>query len=89
MDLICLGELLIDMFPAELGPFARGGVGVPAGAGRRAGERGGGGAAAGRGRAAFIGKVGDDPFGHYLVDVLAHEGVETRGCGSTRRRAPR
>ena len=29
--------------------------------------------------AAFIGKVGDDPFGHFLVDVLAREGVETRG----------
>ena len=29
-------------------------------------------------QAAFIGKVGDDPFGHYLVDVLAREGVETR-----------
>ncbi len=30
-------------------------------------------------RAAFIGKVGDDAFGHYLAGVLAAEGVETRG----------
>jgi fructokinase len=29
--------------------------------------------------AAFIGKVGDDPFGHFLVDVLAREGLETSG----------
>jgi fructokinase len=29
-------------------------------------------------RSAFIGKVGDDAFGHYLAAVLAQEGVETR-----------
>jgi fructokinase len=30
-------------------------------------------------RSAFIGKVGDDPFGHHLAAVLSAEGVETRG----------
>ncbi len=29
--------------------------------------------------AAFIGKVGDDPFGRLLIDSLQSEGVETRG----------
>ena len=78
MDLICLGELLIDMFPAELGrphaevsafrPVPGGAPANAAVAARRLGAQ-----------AAFIGKVGDDPFGHFLVDVLAREGVETRG----------
>jgi fructokinase len=78
MDLICLGELLIDMFPAELGrphaqvsafrPVPGGAPANAAVAARRLGAQ-----------AAFIGKVGDDPFGLYLVDVLAREGVETRG----------
>jgi fructokinase len=78
MDLICLGELLIDMFPAELGrshaevsayrPVAGGAPANVAVAARRLGAE-----------SAFIGKVGEDPFGHFLVDVLAHEGVETRG----------
>jgi len=29
-------------------------------------------------RARFVGKVGDDPFGVYLRDSLAREGVDTR-----------
>ena len=68
---------LIDMFPAELGrshaevsAFRP----VPAARGRTRRWRLGGWAR----QAAFIGKVGDDPFGHFLVDVLAREGVETR-----------
>ena len=78
MDLICLGELLIDMFPAELGrkhaevsayrPVAGGAPANVAVAARRLGAE-----------SAFIGKVGDDPFGHFLVEVLAREGLETRG----------
>jgi len=78
MDLICLGELLIDMFPAELGrkhaevsayrPVAGGAPANAAVAARRLGAA-----------SAFIGKVGEDPFGHFLLEVLAAEGVETRG----------
>jgi fructokinase len=78
MDLICLGELLIDMFPAELGrkhaevsayrPVAGGAPANVAVAAHRLGAA-----------SAFIGKVGEDPFGHFLLDVLAAEGVETRG----------
>jgi len=78
MDLICLGELLIDMFPAELGrshaevsayrPVAGGAPANVAVAAHRLGAE-----------SAFIGKVGDDPFGRFLLGVLAAEGVETRG----------
>ncbi len=77
-DIVCLGELLIDMFPAELGrsltqvsAFHPKPGGAPANvaiAARRLGAR-----------TAFIGKVGDDPFGYYLRDVLRVEGVDTSG----------
>lgn len=78
MDIICLGELLIDMFPAEVGrkltevtAFRPKPGGAPANvavAARRLGAQ-----------SAFIGKVGDDAFGHYLTGVLEHEGVDVRG----------
>nr|QWC93367.1 chloroplast fructokinase [Lilium davidii var. unicolor] len=32
------------------------------------------------GRSAFIGKFGDDEFGHMLVDILKKNGVEDEGC---------
>ncbi len=78
MDLVCLGELLIDLFPAESGrrlvevsafhPTPGGAPGNVAVAARRLGLT-----------SAFIGKVGDDAFGHYLIATLAAEGVETHG----------
>jgi fructokinase len=78
MDIVCLGELLIDMFPAEMGrPLAEVSAfrpkpgGAPANvavAARRLGKA-----------SAFIGKVGDDAFGHHLASVLAHEGVDVSG----------
>ncbi len=78
MDIVSVGELLVDMFPAELGrrladvtafhPKPGGAPANAAVAARRLGAA-----------AAFIGKVGDDVFGHHLVDVLKREGVETRG----------
>lgn len=78
MDVICLGELLVDMFPAELGRYL-GDVtafhpkpgGAPANVAvclARLGIE-----------SAFIGKVGDDAFGHHLAAVMAREGVETKG----------
>ena len=78
MDIVTLGELLIDMFPMEVGQ-AMGEVeaftpkpgGAPANvavAARRLGRE-----------TAFIGKVGEDLFGEYLKRVLDEEGVETRG----------
>ena len=77
MDLVCLGELLVDMFPAELGT----GLGyvsafrpVPGGAPANVSV-----AAARLGLAsAFIGKVGDDAFGRRLAEVLQGEGVDVR-----------
>lgn len=78
MDVVCLGELLVDMFPAELGrslvevsAFRPKPGGAPANvavAARRLGMR-----------SAFIGKVGDEAFGHHLVHVLEQEGVDIRG----------
>ena len=78
MDLVTLGELLIDMFPVKVGQrlgdveaFTPKPGGAPANvavAARRLGAT-----------TAFIGKVGQDPFGHSLKDVLEVEGVDTRG----------
>jgi len=78
MEIVTLGEVLIDMFPMKIGQ-AMGEVeaftpkpgGAPANvavAARRLGRQ-----------SAFIGKVGEDLFGSYLKDVLDKEGVDTRG----------
>ncbi len=78
MEIVTLGELLIDMFPMKVGQ-AMGEVeafipkpgGAPANvavAARRLGRE-----------TAFIGKVGQDLFGDYLKKVLEKEGVATRG----------
>jgi fructokinase len=78
MDIVTLGELLIDMFPAELGKslvevsaFYPKPGGAPANVAVAAVRLGA--------KSAFIGKVGDEAFGHWLADVLKQEGVETRG----------
>ena len=76
MDVVALGELLIDFTPA----------GVSA-AGNELYERNPGGAPANvlaavsrlGGSAAFIGKVGDDRFGRYLGGTLEKLKVDTRG----------
>ncbi len=78
MDIVTLGEVLIDMFPAEIGrrlaevtAFRPSPGGAPANvavAARRLGAQ-----------TAFVGKVGDDAFGEMLIDTLRGEGVETRG----------
>ena len=78
MDIVCLGELLVDMFPAEVGrplvevsAFRPVPGGAPANVAVAAARLGA--------RSAFIGKVGDDAFGHHLADVLKQEGVDVRG----------
>ena len=78
MEIVTLGELLIDMFPAEIGrrlaevtafnPKPGGAPANVAVAARRLGAT-----------SAFIGKVGQDAFGHFLIETLIREGVETRG----------
>jgi fructokinase len=78
IDIVSLGEALIDMFPAEIGrslvevtAFRPVPGGAPANVAVAAARLGA--------RSAFIGKVGDDPFGHYLAELLQRQGVETRG----------
>jgi len=74
-DAICLGELLIDFVPTVTGTgltdapaFVRAPGGAP------------GNVAVGLARlgvsSAFMGKVGDDPFGHFLASTLAEAGVD-------------
>ncbi len=78
MDVLCLGELLIDMFPAEIG---RGMTEVSAFRPKPGGAPANVSVAAARlgAQSGFIGKVGDDPFGYYLEEVLKAEGVDTQG----------
>lgn len=78
MTIVTLGEALIDMFPAEVGrplvqvtAFYPKPGGAPANVAVAASRLGA--------KSAFVGKVGDDAFGHHLIDILAEQGVETRG----------
>jgi fructokinase len=78
MDIVCLGEILIDMFPAEIGrrmvdvsAFLPKPGGAPANVAVATSRLGT--------KSAFIGKVGEDIFGHYLEEILIGEGVVTQG----------
>jgi fructokinase len=74
-DVVCVGDLLIDFVPTVTGTgltdapaFAK----APGGAAANV--------AVGLARlgvsSGFVGKVGDDAFGHFLADVLRKEGVD-------------
>lgn len=78
MDLVTLGELLIDMFPSETGKRL---VQVPAFMPKPGGAPANVAVAAARlgSSVAFIGKVGQDFFGEFLREVLERERVDTRG----------
>jgi fructokinase len=76
-DVVCVGELLIDFVPTvtpttliEAPAFKKAPGGAPANV------------AVGLARlgvsSAFMGKVGDDAFGHFLVNTLAEAGVDVR-----------
>ncbi len=72
---VCFGDLLIDFVPTVTGTGladAPAFVKAPGGAAANV--------AVGLARlgvpSAFMGKVGDDPFGHFLADTLAAEGVD-------------
>ncbi|MCU0514027.1 MAG: PfkB family carbohydrate kinase [Anaerolineae bacterium] len=84
MTVAALGELLIDFVALESGVTvgeASGFIKAPGGAPANVAvalERLGY-------PAAFLGQVGDDPFGHFLADVLASEGVDVRGLRFTDR----
>jgi fructokinase len=78
MDLVSLGELLLDMFPAETGrslvevtAFHPKPGGAPANVAVAAARLGI--------QSAFIGKVGDEAFGRFLAETLRREGVNCRG----------
>jgi len=80
---ITLGEALIDFMPAEPGldladvsGFTKAPGGAPANVAAGLCRLGVG--------AGFIGKLGDDAFGHYLRGVLLRNGVDGRGLSFTR-----
>jgi len=77
-DIICMGEMLIDFVSSEKGHAigdAPGFIPAPGGAPANVAV----GAALLEGSAGFVGKVGDDPFGHKLVRVLKSYGVDVTG----------
>ncbi len=77
MDVLCLGELLIDMIGEESGSLAdvQSFRRFPGGA---AGNVAVGVAKLGL-SSAFLGRVSRDPFGDYLVKTMEHWGVNTSG----------
>lgn len=82
-DVLCLGETLIDFVPesrgiglADAARFSKAAGGAPANVAAGVARQGG--------RAGFLGKVGDDPFGRYLRGVLSGIGVDVSGLLSTR-----
>jgi fructokinase len=77
-DVVTLGEMLIDMFPGEIGQsigevesFIPKPGGAPANAAVAVSRLGS--------KSAFIGKLGEDHFGAFLKEILKQEGVETKG----------
>lgn len=74
-DVLCFGDLLIDFVPTESGlplgeveTFRRAPGGAAANVAVGLGRLGVG--------SAFMGKVGDDVFGHFLSDTLSADGVD-------------
>ena len=83
MSVLSFGELLIDFVALEMGVTvgdASGFVKAPGGAPANVAA-----AVARLGYpSAFMGQVGDDPFGRYLAEVLAAENVDVRGLTFSR-----
>jgi fructokinase len=84
MQVFCFGELLIDLLADAQGKplekvttFNRAPGGAPANVARNLAKLGV--------ETAFMGLLGDDPFGRYLADDLASAGVDTQWIG----RSPR
>jgi fructokinase len=78
MSIVCMGELLIDFVALESGVtvgeasgFEKAPGGAPANVAVAVARLGT--------DAAFLGQVGDDPFGHYLAGVLSDENVDVSG----------
>jgi len=82
-DVLAIGEMLIDFTPTERGVslgqvpgFNKAPGGAPANVAVGVAKLGG--------RAAFLGKFGQDPFGDFLIDTLKHYHVNTDGCLQTK-----
>ena len=78
MSVVCFGELLIDFVALESGVtvgeasgFVKAPGGAPANVAAAVAKLGHG--------CAFLGQVGDDPFGHHLEEVMRGIGVNTAG----------
>ena len=78
MSVVCLGELLIDFVAlehsvsvGEASGFKKAPGGAPANVAVAVARLGH--------ASAFLGQVGDDPFGHYLADVLAADKIDVSG----------
>nr|CAB3479735.1 unnamed protein product [Digitaria exilis] len=76
---VSFGEMLIDFVPdvaglslAESGGFVKAPGGAPANVACAISKLGG--------SSAFLGKFGDDEFGHMLVNILKQNGVNSEGC---------
>lgn len=70
MNILCMGEMLIDFTPGSDGMYSY--VANPGGAPANVAvsiQRNGG-------KAGFLGRLGEDSFGHLLLDTLQKEGVE-------------
>lgn len=82
IEIVCMGELLIDFVALENGVTVGDAYGF---------QKAPGGAPANvavaverlEHQAAFITQVGDDPFGHFLAEVLEAEGVDISGLRFT------
>ena len=68
-QILCVGEMVIDFLPgSEKASYIRKAGGAPANVAIAAARQGC--------KAAFCGMVGDDDFGHFLMDTLKENGVE-------------
>ena len=83
----CIGETIVDFVATapgslrEAGSFLKAAGGAPANVTVGLSRLGS--------RSAFVGSVGDDPFGRFLVDSLRSEGVDVRGVRFDRERKTR
>ncbi|MDR3438131.1 carbohydrate kinase [Telmatospirillum sp.] len=69
MDVLCIGEILVDFLPGnEPGSYIRNAGGAPANVAIAVARNGL--------KSGFIGKVGRDDFGRFLVSTLTANGVE-------------
>ena len=69
MDIICMGEMLIDFTPGkEERSYVCNPGGAPANVAVCIARNGG--------QAGFLGKLGNDSFGHLLADTLKKENVQ-------------